>query len=80
MEFHSILQTAQKWGVSTQRVHCLCTEGRIEGAQKVGHSWIIPADAEKPSDRRVKSGKYIKSGTEPLYVKRQMEEKNDGRK
>ena len=26
---------------------------------------VIPADAEKPKDARVKSGKYIKSGTWP---------------
>jgi len=36
----------------------------IEGAQRVGHQWIIPADAPKPKDARVKSGKYIKSKNE----------------
>ena len=35
------------------------------GAVKIGYSWVIPADAEKPKDARVKSGKYIKSGTWP---------------
>lgn len=25
-----------------------------------GNAWAIPEDAEKPSDRRIKSGKYIK--------------------
>ena len=38
--------------------------GRIKGAQRVGHQWIIPADAPKPKDARVKSGKYIKSKNE----------------
>lgn len=38
----------------------LCTEGRIPGALKSGSYWGIPADAEKPDDQRVKSGKYIK--------------------
>jgi len=27
---------------------------------RIGFYWAIPADAEKPSDERVKSGKYIK--------------------
>ena len=34
------------------------------GAQRVGHQWIIPANAPKPKDARVKSGKYIKSKNE----------------
>jgi len=30
----------------------------------VGATWIIPEDAEKPRDARIKSGKYIKSKKE----------------
>lgn len=41
----------------------LCNENRIPGAQRAGGRWIIPEDAEKPADARVKSGKYIKSKT-----------------
>ena len=37
----------------------LCTEERIPGATKIGSYWAIPADAEKPDDQRIKSGKYI---------------------
>ena len=32
----------------------------IPGATKIGFYWVIPADAEKPRDERIKSGKYIK--------------------
>ena len=39
----------------------LCIQGRIEGAMKIGSYWAIPADDEKPTDKRVSSGKYIKS-------------------
>ena len=60
MEFLSIRQTAEKWGISIRRIQVLCSEERIPGAQKIGYSWIIPADAEKPKDARVKSGRYIK--------------------
>ena len=34
--------------------------GCIPGATKIGSYWAIPADAEKPNDKRIKSGKYIK--------------------
>ena len=30
------------------------------GAQRAGGRWIIPEDAEKPTDARIKSGKYVK--------------------
>lgn len=42
------------------RIQVLCNEGRIEGAKKIGTCWAIPADAEKPGDERIKSGKYKK--------------------
>ncbi len=38
----------------------LCSEGRIEGASKIGNMWVLPEDAEKPKDERIKTGKYIK--------------------
>ena len=59
MEYLSIRQISEKWGLSTRRVNVLCTEGRIPGATKIGSYWAIPADAKKPKDARVKSGKYI---------------------
>ena len=65
MEYCSIRQISEKWGISVRRIQVLCTEERISGAVKIGYSWAIPANAEKPKDARVKSGKYIKSGTWP---------------
>lgn len=61
MEYLSIRQTAEKWGISGRRIQRLCTEGRIPGATKIGSYWAVPADAEKPKDKRVRSGRYIKS-------------------
>lgn len=60
MEYLSIKQTAEKWGISVRRIQVLCAEKRIPGATKIGSYWTIPADAEKPDDQRIKSGKYIK--------------------
>jgi len=60
MEYLSIKQTSDKWGISVRRIQVLCSEDRIPGATKIGSYWAIPADAEKPDDQRIKSGKYIK--------------------
>lgn len=60
MEYLSIAQTAEKWGLSKRRVQVLCTEGRIPGVMRIGTVWAVPADAKKPKDARIKSGKYIK--------------------
>ena len=60
MKYLSIKQTSEKWDISVRRIQVLCSEDRIPGAMKIGSYWAIPADAEKPDDQRIKSGKYIK--------------------
>ena len=60
MEYLSITQTSEKWGITKRRIQVLCIQGRISGAVKIGSYWAIPENAEKPKDERVKSGKYIK--------------------
>ncbi|MDO4647019.1 MAG: helix-turn-helix domain-containing protein [Eubacteriales bacterium] len=60
MEYLSLRETAEKWGISIRRVQVLCNENRIPGATKIGSFWVIPENAVKPSDQRIKSGKYIK--------------------
>ena len=73
MDFMTIKQASEKWGICTRRVQTLCTEGRIDGAERLGHQWVIPINAEKPKDARIKSGRYIKtkSGNEVNYRKLQ---------
>ena len=66
MEYLSIKQTAEKWGISGRRIQRLCTEGRIPGAIKIGSYWAVPAEAEKPKDERIKSGKDMKASKEVL--------------
>jgi len=48
-------------GLSARRINVLYSEGRIEGATKIGSYWAVPADAEKPKDERIKSGRYVKT-------------------
>lgn len=64
MELMSVAQAAEKWGISTRRVQILLSQDRIPGAVRVGKTWVLPADAEKPKDERFKSGKYIKPKNE----------------
>ena len=64
MEYLSIKQTSEKWGISTRRIQVLCAEGRVLGATKIGSYWAIPYNAEKPKDERVKNGRYVKTISE----------------
>ena len=48
MEYLSIKQTSEKWGITVRRIQVLCVEGRIPGATKIGSYWAIPVDAKKP--------------------------------
>ena len=52
MEYLTVQETAEKWGVSPRMVQQLCSQGRIPGAQKFGRSWAVPAGADKPDDPR----------------------------
>lgn len=60
----SIREAAEKWGVSERRINQYCSEGRIPGAEKIGKTWVIPADADKPGDPR-KQKKQPVSHTSP---------------
>lgn len=47
--------------MSPRRVGVLCSQNRIPGAPQAGRRWIIPEDAEKPADARIKRRKHIKA-------------------
>ncbi len=59
MEYMTIAQAAEKWGIKSRRVQTLCSEGRVPGAKKFGMVWMIPEKTEKPVDARIRTGKYI---------------------
>ena len=60
VNFITLKEASEKWGISERRIRILCVNGRIEGASKIGPMWVIPVDAKKPDDKRIKSGKYVK--------------------
>ena len=51
-------EAAEKWGLSKRAVTQYCTFGKLPEAERAGRVWLIPEDAQKPVDTRVKSGEY----------------------
>ena len=49
-----IKEASEKWNISERRIRQLIQDGRIDGAEKIGISWNIPDDTNKPIDKRVK--------------------------
>ena len=52
MNYLTVSQAAEKWGISTRRVRLLCANGDIAGVTRKGNLYLIPEDTEKPVDRR----------------------------
>ena len=67
MDMITVQQAAEKWGVSVRYVQVLCKKGKLSGATKFGLNWMIPADAKKPKDGRMKS-ENKKNGRKPRIV------------
>ena len=57
-DFITVQEAAIRWGITERQVQVLCKSEKIEGVSRVGRNWIIPIDAERPKDGRIKSGKY----------------------
>ena len=57
VEFMTANQAAKKWDITQRRVQILCTKGRIDGVFKLGENWVIPANAQKPIDGRIRKEK-----------------------
>ncbi len=55
MNYMSAQDAAEKWGITKRRVQLLCASNRIDNATRVGNMWIIPSDAKKPCDSRLKN-------------------------
>ena len=60
VDFITIKQAAEMWGISQRRVSILCEQGRIDGVMKAGIMWLIPPDAKKPEDARIKTARINK--------------------
>lgn len=52
MDYISVKEAADRFGISERRVQKLCELQRIEGIRMVSGVWLIPYNAEKPEDER----------------------------
>lgn len=52
MDYISVKEAAQKWGVTVRCVQKLCSEEKIKGVTKFGKSWMIPERAVLPSSAK----------------------------
>ncbi len=55
MDYISVKDFSEKWGISERTVRNYCSTGRIDGAFLTGKTWNIPADATLPQ----KKGKVV---------------------
>ena len=54
LDYVTAQQAAEKWNISLRWVQTYLRNGRIDGAIRFGHAWMIPKDAKKPIDARIK--------------------------
>lgn len=53
-EYMTVQDAAKLWEISERRIQKLCEENRIDGVVRLNRMWLIPKDAQKPTDGRTK--------------------------
>ena len=66
MDYMTLKEASEKWGVSIRQINYYCAGGRIPGAVKMASVWLLPKTAEKPLDGRTKQGKELKNAKDTL--------------
>ena len=59
MDYMTVKEASEQWGVTPRQVNYYCVGGRIPGAVKMATIWLIPKGAEKPMDARTKGFRKI---------------------
>ncbi|MBR4218980.1 MAG: Fic family protein [Bacteroidales bacterium] len=54
MEYISVVQFAEKFGISERTARNYCASGKLEGAFLTGKTWNIPADAVLPQRKTIR--------------------------
>ena len=57
MDYMTLREASEKWGISTRQINYYCTEDCIPGAVKMASVWLLPKEAEKPVDGRTRQGR-----------------------
>lgn len=58
MKYISLTEYCKKYGLDRANTLKKIKAGRIPGAIQIGRAWVLPADAEAPTDARVNNGLY----------------------
>lgn len=54
-EYMTVQDAAKLWEISERRIQKLCEEKRIDGVVRLSRVWLIPKEAKKPADGRLKA-------------------------
>lgn len=68
-EYMTTKEASEKWNITERRINVLCKEGRIPGAYKEDKRWVIPINAVKPADKRLKGEPGISVPKKEAVVK-----------
>ena len=66
----SVQEVSAMWGITKRRIQSLCVSNRIPGAFRLGNMWVIPANASKPKDARVKENRGEDGGIGVIVIRK----------
>ena len=69
----TVQEAAEKWGVTPRQVQILCKENRIAGATRMSRIWIIPENAEKPTNDKRGQGRERMILQSTMYQKQNID-------
>ena len=61
MDYLSVKEMAELWGVSIRMVNYYLNTGRIQGAIRKSGGWLIPANTPHPTLRSISDGRSTSS-------------------
>lgn len=70
MQYISVREASEKWGISGRMVRRYCVQGRISGAVMVKSGWLIPSNAKKPEVVTPQEPELTKFAKKVVYQRR----------
>ncbi len=52
MDYMTLKEASEQWGISARMINYYCAKDRIPGAVKMASVWLIPKGTQKPADQR----------------------------
>lgn len=54
MDYMTLNEASEKWGITPLMINYYCAKDRIPGAEKIASVWLLSRNAEKSLDKRRK--------------------------